>query len=413
VSAGSDLVLLTSAYPFGNASETFLETEIEVLAERFHRVYVLPSHRGARVRPLPPGVELVEMGWLESPSPRARLRAMASSEALAALLPAVRSGDGPGPFLRAPRFYLDNLARNAIKCRMLSRFVRERGLADAVFYDYWFENSTLALALLRQRGSIRTAVSRAHRFDLYDECWGTGAVPFRGVKARALDAIFVVSESGAEYLRERIPGQRDKIHVQRLGVTDPGRLCPAPTDTVPLVVTCARLEPQKRVHLVPEVLAGLDRPLRWIHFGDGPERPRVAEQAERLLDQEGGEVEWELRGQVDNRDVLAFYARHHVDALLSLSVSEGLPVSMMEAQSFGVPVIALDVGGVGEIVTEGAGVLLPPGAGAAEVAAGLRRALEPGAFDGEAVRDAFRRRFDAETNYNRFVDAVLALHGAP
>jgi glycosyltransferase involved in cell wall biosynthesis len=402
-----DLVLLTSAYPFGIASETFLETEIEVLAERFRRVYVLPSHSEPRMRPLPPGVELVRMEWLDRLSRRARLRALASPEAASVLVSTLRSADA-GSHLRAPRLYLDNLARNVAKYRMLSRFVRERSLSDAVFYDYWFENSTLALALLRGTRSIRTAVARAHRFDLYDECWDAGAVPFREAKARALDAIFAVSESGGEYLRWRIPRHREKVGVQRLGVRDPGHPCPAGTGAVPLVVTCARLEPQKRIHLVPEALAGLGSPVRWIHFGDGPERARVAGEASRLL--EGAAVEWELRGQVDNREILAFYEDNHVDALLSLSSSEGLPVSMMEAQSYGIPIVALGVGGVPEIVREGTGVLLPPEAGPSEAAAGLRAALEPGRFESDEVRSLFRERFDASANYDRFVDALVAIH---
>jgi glycosyltransferase involved in cell wall biosynthesis len=409
VSPGSDLVLLTSAYPFGNASETFLETEIEVLAERFRRVYVLPSHMEPRMRPLPPGVELVKMEWLDGTSRWAKLRALTSPKAASVLVSALRSRDA-GFYRRALRLYLDNLARNVLKYRMLSRFVRERDLADAVFYDYWFENSTLALALLRGTGSIRTAVARTHRFDLYDECWDTGAVPFREAKARALDAIFAVSESGGEYLRQRIPGQREKVGVQRLGVRDPGHACPAATDAIPLVVTCARLEPQKRIHLVPEALARLGNPVRWIHFGDGPERKRVIDEASRLLGGVEPGVEWELRGQVDNREILAFYEDNHVDALLSLSSSEGLPVSMMEAQSYGIPIVALGVGGVPEIVREGTGVLLSPQAGPSEAAAGLRAALEPGRFESDEVRALFKERFDASANYERFVDALVTIH---
>lgn len=409
MSTGSDLVLLTSAYPFGNASETFLETEIEVLAERFQRVYVLPSHREARVRPLPPGVELVEMEWLGIPSRRVRLRALASPGAASVFFSAVRSGTNRGSYLRASRFYLDNLARNALKYRMLGRFVRERGLVDAVFYDYWFENSTLALALLRRSGSIRTAVSRTHRFDLYDECWDTGTVPFREAKAQALDAIFAVSESGGDYLRQRIPEQREKVSVQRLGVRDPGHACPAPADATPLVVTCARLESQKCVHLVPEALARLNRLVRWVHFGDGPERERVEEAASRLLGGGESKVKWELRGQVDNSDVLTFYEANHVDVLLSLSSSEGLPVSMMEAQSYGIPIVARGVGGVSEIVNERTGVLLSPEATPSEVADALGKALEPGGFAVEDVHAFFQQRFDAETNYNAFVDTLLAL----
>ena len=183
------------------------------------------------------------------------------------------------PYL-ASRSYLDILARNVLKRRSLARFVAERGLGSAIFYDYWFENSTLALALLRRSGEIRTAVSRAHRFDIYDEAWDGRPVPFRSAKAQGLDAVFPVSEFGARYLARHVPALRGKMTVERLGVRDPGRACPEQTDATPLVVSCANLIPRKRVHLVPEVLSS--RSSRALGpSGDGPERSRVEEAAAR------------------------------------------------------------------------------------------------------------------------------------
>ncbi|WP_241380179.1 glycosyltransferase, partial [Escherichia coli] len=44
---------------------------------------------------------------------------------------------------------------------------------------------------------------------------------------------------------------------------------------------------------------------------------------------------------------------------VNLSSSEGLPVSMMEVASLGIPIIATGVGGVGEIVSSDNGHLLP------------------------------------------------------
>jgi len=63
-------------------------------------------------------------------------------------------------------------------------------------------------------------------------------------------------------------------------------------------------------------------------------------------------------GVVNNvyRDVLA-----ETDVLLLISASEGLPMSIVEAQSMGIPVIATNVGGIPEIVLDGVnGYLVPP-----------------------------------------------------
>lgn len=404
MSVSPDLVLLTAQYPFGNKAETFLETEIHVLAERFRRVFVLPSHRGLTQRPLPERATLIEMPWLVPPGGGEKRKALLSREALQVMVATAGVAANWMPYLGWPRAYLDILATNIIKSRQLREFVNKQNLGEAIFYDYWFENCTVALALLRRAGVVKTALARAHRFDVYDESWGGRPVPFREFKASGMDAVFSVSEAGASYLSAKCPPLRTILGVSRLGV--PCQLLPAaqPAD-VPLVVSCASLLPFKRVHLIPAVLAGLERPVRWVHFGDGPERDRVVAAAAKLPDR----VHLELIGHVDNSAVLDFYRTYHVDAFISLSASEGLPVSMMEACSFGVPIVAVGVNGVPEIVTSCTGVLLSEDAGLEEMRAGLTQALDRDRFDRTQIRAFFAERFDARTNYNRFVDAIIAL----
>ncbi|MFQ5536428.1 MAG: glycosyltransferase [Gemmatimonadota bacterium] len=404
-----DLVLLTATYPFGDKSETFLGVELEVLARRFSRILILPSHHEKGVRQLPPGVELVEMPWLQDTSPPQKIAALASRAGIRIAASVV----GPGADPRERRAYLgkwkmygDILARNLMKARMLEVFIRERALHEAIFYDYWFENSTVALSLLRRQGKVRTAVSRAHGFDIYDERWGGLPIPFRRYKAEGLDAVYAVSRFGADYLRRRVPAQAGKVTTAYLGVPSQADAQDGSRSAaLPLILTCGSLIPSKRTHRVPEVLAALRRPLRWVHLGDGPERGRVVEAARRLPP----EVEWTLAGHVKNEDVYAFYRRNRVDVLLSLSLSEGLPVSMMEAMSFGVPVVAAAVHGIPEIVTETTGKLLAPDASMEEAAAAVEEALTPGRFDRRAIQDFQRAHFDAETNFNAFADALIHL----
>ena len=47
------------------------------------------------------------------------------------------------------------------------------------------------------------------------------------------------------------------------------------------------------------------------------------------------------------------------DLFVNMSLSEGIPVSIMEAISFGIPIIATNVGGNAEIVNDETGVLIP------------------------------------------------------
>ena len=48
----------------------------------------------------------------------------------------------------------------------------------------------------------------------------------------------------------------------------------------------------------------------------------------------------------------------YIDIFINLSTTEGLPVSIMEAMSYGIPVIATNVGGTSEIVDNESGILI-------------------------------------------------------
>lgn len=403
--AKPDLVMLTGRFPDG---EAVLGGELEVTARRFARVFVIPSHPGrpgAEASPLPENATVVDLGWREGWSRPEKRSALASPLALRILARTLRRPSNWRAYAAGARVYLDILAENLLKARSLAAWVEENGLRDALFYDFWFENSTLALAALRRRGAIRCAMARAHRFDAFDfDEAGLRRVPFREFKADHLDAIFPIAEDSAGYMRERVGANANKVRLARLGVPFPATY-PRALAEPPLVVSCSSLIPRKQVHLIPEVLRACERPLRWVHFGEGSERPRV-EAAASLLPETVG---WELPGRVENAAVRDFYAENGVAAFLSLSLSEGVPVSMMEAQSYGVPIVSLAVGGVPEIVQAGTGTLLPPDAGVPAVATALSKALDPGSFDREAVRVAFSTRYDASANYEEFADALLAL----
>ena len=70
-------------------------------------------------------------------------------------------------------------------------------------------------------------------------------------------------------------------------------------------------------------------------------------------------VEIVFKGFVPNKEVELYYASNHVDLFINLSTIEGLPISIMEAISYGIPTIATDVGGTKEIVSKEVGMLLP------------------------------------------------------
>lgn len=399
-----DLVLFTRGFPY-DGSESVLSAELAVTSRRFRRIFVLPALAGTIPVALPGNAMLVDLNSHRYLSRADKLKALLDRNAIRVAAETLRQRSNWRPYASGIKFYLDVLAQNIVKAQVLSDWIKAKGLQDAIFYDYWFENATLALALLRREGLINCAVSRAHGFDIFDWRWTeVRRVPFRDFKANGLDAVFAVSDDGASYLRRRVGRCKTKVHVARLGVSVPDSPLP-PAPKHPVIVSCSALRPGKQVHLIPPVLAAIPGSLSWVHFGDGPERKRVEQAASKLPSR----IDWRLAGQVDNTRVLEYYESDKVSVLLSLSRFEGIPISMMEAQSRGIPVVALSVGGIPELVTADTGVLISPGASVPSIAQALESAVTPGRFDHAKVRQTLRGNYDAAANYERFAESLLSI----
>jgi glycosyltransferase involved in cell wall biosynthesis len=93
---------------------------------------------------------------------------------------------------------------------------------------------------------------------------------------------------------------------------------------------------------------------KLIILGEGGERTKL----ESLTRELGLGNSVHLRGAVD--DVANFLAA--ADGCVLSSRSEALPMSLLEAMSYGVPIVATSVGGIPEIISHGVtGLLSPPG----------------------------------------------------
>jgi glycosyltransferase involved in cell wall biosynthesis len=100
----------------------------------------------------------------------------------------------------------------------------------------------------------------------------------------------------------------------------------------------------KAVQIFPDV--------RALIIGDGQDRPLL----EEFCRQKGLSDHVVFLGHQEN--VGDYY--QVLDLLVLPSLSEGLPNALLEAMSFGVPVLATAVGGVPEVVHDGNGMMVPP-----------------------------------------------------
>jgi glycosyltransferase involved in cell wall biosynthesis len=142
------------------------------------------------------------------------------------------------------------------------------------------------------------------------------------------------------------------------GVAMPQPFHPRPPGDQPLrILYHGRLtNPQKRVRLFPEILAGLqkaDIPFQWTIAGDGDERDNL----KQLMPSARADQQVVFPGALPNAQVPALLANH--DVFLLASNAEGLPVSLLEAMAQGVvPVVSNLESGIRDVVDETNGILV-------------------------------------------------------
>ena len=235
--------------------------------------------------------------------------------------------------------------------------------------------------------------------------------------ARVSDRLIGVSEATVDDLVRLGVAPRERFSVLPLGLdlgplAEPddgglgertrGELGVAPEEV--LLVFVGRVVPIKRLDVLLPALAQASGPgprLRLALVGDGEERPGL----EALAGELGIEHDVLFLGY--RRELRPLFAAADV-AVLS-SDNEGTPVSLIEAGAAGLPAVATDVGGVGEVVGEQqTGILVPPGDPAALAGALRQMADDPERRRtyGRAARSRVTERYGAA----RLIGDVDALY---
>jgi glycosyltransferase involved in cell wall biosynthesis len=178
----------------------------------------------------------------------------------------------------------------------------------------------------------------------------------RAAYARA-DVVAPVSDSHSRWERA-FAVDPSRIRVIYNGVGVPDRVEPPPGTST--VVSVGRVDPLKDVRTMLRVAAEVIRRVpeaRFLHYGPVPEnRLAYGSGCRKLHAQLGLGDRFRFMGATSD----PHGAVQGADVVLMTSISEGFPISILEAMAQGRPVVATDVGGVADAV-KGCGILAPSG----------------------------------------------------
>jgi len=404
------LVLLTDNYPNSNG-EFFLDDEINIISSEFEKITVLCiSKRNNEHRTIPKNVQVIELpqiGLIE--------RILLRFQSLFFMplwdeLNSLKRDYGLRPNFLIFKILVEDFVRSSIIIKALNKHQLTYPSKN-MLYSYWHDYKALAIARIRKKTGC-PAIARCHRWDVYFYANTPPYLPYRKYLLNELSLTCSISEDGINYMRQihQFNG-KDKLMLSRLGKIN--NRIPHPLMSASDVITicsCSTLTSVKRVELIIDFIKSLSVhiKIKWVHFGDGILKEKLLKLAEESLTN----VDYNFMGIVPNEEILNFYHVNFVDLFINFSDSEGIPVSIMEAQSAGIPVLATNVGGTSEIVNNENGFLVEKDFNLKEVVSIIQKYLsstdEVKKQKRKASYENWKQNYNAETNYKEFVKLLLS-----
>jgi colanic acid/amylovoran biosynthesis glycosyltransferase len=404
--------IITSNYPF-SSGEFFLNDELEILKNQFDKIFISCI-----------GLDDIENGHMVSDKYEARYNVLRKSLlskfllfrflfswiVIQDLIRISYSKRVNGNFLR--QFY--HIINYRLTAERISKLILKDQInfgydeKNTILYSYWADERAIALAVLKNRKKRCKFIVRAHRVDLYEEFAPFYYLPFREFLLKNCEGFVCISEDGSKLMKQKYLNHKEKIFLFKLGKANSYNIDKIKKENSGfLICSCSVLKPVKQVDKIIDVLSKVDVPkLKWVHFGGGNEKENILKNSSKNLDK----IEFEFKGNVSNKYIMNFYSSNFVDLFINLSLSEGIPVSIMEAQSFGIPVIATDVGGTKEIVNQQNGFLVETTDTSSSIAEIITNYLTINDLSKRTLsRKNWEESYNSNKNYMEFAKFLLSI----
>jgi len=341
------IVYVTAQLPYGS-NEAFIIPEINQLIRFGHEVLVIPRSLRGRILH---GHELLKHSLAEP---------VLSLDVLKAAGPTALAS--PGQTAKAVRPVLGSRSV-AIAIKNLAVFPKALWLADVAvrwgadhIHCHW-AGTTATMTMLASRFSGVPWSLTAHRWDIVEN-------NLLATKVKTANFVRFISEDGLRMARSIGIGTAKNTRVLHMGVTIPGRVHrhPGPKPVVMCPASLVEVKGHRFLFEAWRILQsrGVEGEL-WL-AGDGELRPKL----EALSGALGLAGRVKFLGALKHDELLNIYEQGAVSAVVLASVDlghgyhEGIPVGLIEAMSYAIPVLATATGGTPELVTPGTGLLVPP-----------------------------------------------------
>lgn len=391
------LRLFTSNYPYG-FGESFLNNELPGLEKEFDEVVIYPYSKAGNIQSAFEGKHKIILDEFKEHS--FSLNFADNLFVLRVLLIEVLNSGKGGFVLKNFRKFGAQVKKGVL----LSKWIERQELRDNdAYYSFWMNEWALALAILKKRTGSPNFVMRMNGWDIYNERHEGNYLPFRYFIYTQVTKAYTPSPTSTKYIKE-LNMFPEKMSYSFFGTKDYGPAVER-TSNEYTIFSCSSAIPLKRLEKIADVILQLKFPVKWVHHGDGPTFETVLQKMNSAPDY----IQFEYTSKVDDyEEVLLKQKNLAPDLFINLSTTEGLPVTFIEAMSFGVPILANDVGSCRDVITPLTGILVGSEDTPEKIAKEITKlqVQNKRMKDGTAIRDYWKENFYAETNYVRFAQEI-------
>jgi len=257
-------------------------------------------------------------------------------------------------YSRNPFIFLKNLAVFP-KSFFVAKIIKKEKIDH--IHAHWGSTTATMAYVISKITSIPWSFT-LHRWDIKEN---------NMLKEKVKSAKFVrcISEHGENELI-KIVGEKykDKIKVIHMGVKIPSDITEARKvkKSFTIVTPANLLEVKGHKYLIDACLNLVKQGIKnfqCIFYGEGPLRTEL----ESLIRKRGLTNFIEMLGVISHEKLIELYKNKEIDIVVLPSITtekehEGIPVALMEAMAYGIPVISTNTGGIPELLSNGAGIIV-------------------------------------------------------
>jgi glycosyltransferase involved in cell wall biosynthesis len=407
----SNIALCTTAFPYLHAEYPFISAEFDYLQKHTSLALILThqmgSEKGVEVQNT---IDVVMESELKN-TPISFTQYVQFG--IKVLIPmgiklAVKSLINGSFSVKALKMQISQYLIYLRRASQVDAYIKSKNIT--VLYSYWFDHwNAIACVYKVMFNKDIIVVSRAHRYEVDYIKNPVSFDAYRYFQFKHTDRVYFISKTWMDLIERRIKPREGQFLYRPMGVCFNSKYLPVEVPSKPPyhILSISPYIPLKRLDFLASTIENMGMPLIWHHFG---EKNLNNDLTKRL---KGTSVDYKCYGYVNTDELLRFMETNPIHFLVNVSTIEGVPVSMMEAISRGIPLIGTNVGGVSEIISDEVGYLIDADLEIAVFAQKLHGWLANYKFGTIAQRNNIIQygieKFDQETNYTQFCNELNQL----